>query len=172
MNWCTRVVSGGRIFLRNLINLLCKLKQSNHHIRLNLAARSNIHWWANALVVFHGKTPFLNDVPVPSYYFGTDACTNGGGGHFGCDWFHVNWNLDVPELTSAHINVKELMTVFIPGKLNILADHLSRLDEINSAYQAKSLLLPSFHDVLLCKSRMSLNTFLMLQEKWMRIIVP
>jgi hypothetical protein len=231
LNWCTRVVSGGRTFLRNLINLLCKLKQSNHHIRLNTAAKSDINWWAVALVEFHGKTPFLNDVPVPSYYFGTDACTNGGGGHFGCDWFHVNWNLDVPELAEAHINVKELMSVFIaariwspywygrqivvrsdnmaavasinkstsrssdllpivkelfwltikynfklsavfiPGKLNILADHLSRLDDIESAFQAKSLLLPAVNDVLLCKSRISLMTFLMLQEKWMRIIV-
>jgi hypothetical protein len=79
LNWCTRVVSGGRSFLRNLIDLLCRVKQLNHHIRLNQAAKSDIHWWVIALEEFHGKTKFIDDIPTPSYFFATDACNLGGG---------------------------------------------------------------------------------------------
>jgi hypothetical protein len=164
---------------------------------------------------------------VASHCFATYACTNGGGGHFGIDWFYVNWAVDVPELKEAHINVKELMSVFLaaskwahlwsglhiivrsdnmsavsainkstsrsvqllpivkelfwltvkfnfklsavflPGKLNILADHISRLDDLKAANCMKFLLLPSVGELLFCKSHMSLNTSLLLQERWM-----
>ena len=54
LNWAARVVLGGRTFLRNLINLLSMVKESHHYLRISKAARQDIVWWSNALVVFHG----------------------------------------------------------------------------------------------------------------------
>jgi hypothetical protein len=66
----------------------------------------------------------------------------------------------------------KLSAVFIPGKLNILADHLSRFHSLLAATEAKRFLLPYVHNVLPCKLHMSLNAFLMLQVAWKPIIWP
>ena len=117
LNWCARVFFGGRSFMRNLFNLISKLKQSHHRVRLTKAAKSDISWWVVGLDCFHGTTGFLCDSPLPSYEFATDACLVGGGGHFGDHWFYVNWASDFPEMSAAHINVLELETVLIASEL-------------------------------------------------------
>ena len=81
LNWASRVVQGGRTFLRNLINLLPKARESHHYIRLSKAARLDILWWDKALVCFHGSSPFINDIPLPACVFASDACLEGGGAH-------------------------------------------------------------------------------------------
>ena len=80
-------------------------------------AKEDISWWVIGLEYFHGTTGFLCDSPLPSYEFATDACLIGGGGHFGSEWFYVNWAIDVPEVSSSHINVLELETVLIAADL-------------------------------------------------------
>jgi hypothetical protein len=74
LNWCSRVVSGGRTFMRNLINMIVRLKKQNHHIRLSSAAKADLKWWSTGLDLFHGTTPFSCDLALPSYQFSTDAC--------------------------------------------------------------------------------------------------
>jgi hypothetical protein len=111
LNWCCRVVSGGRTFMRELINLLPRARETHHFIRLNRAAKDNIRWWLIALDYFHGKTPFISDVPLPSYCLATDACASGGGAHFFNDWLYINWNTDVAAMSDCHINVLELEMV-------------------------------------------------------------
>ena len=89
LNWCSRVVRGGRTFSRMLINLLCRASKPYHHIRLTNAAKGNVAWWIKALTLFNGDCPFFTDIPMPSFIFGTDACSVGGGSHFlpiGCTW--------------------------------------------------------------------------------------
>jgi hypothetical protein len=117
LNWCARVVFGGRSFMRNLINLIAKLKKSHHRIRLSKPAKDDISWWVTGLEYFHGTTGFLCDSPLPSYEFATDSCLVGGGGHFGNQWFYVNWAIDMPEVSSSHINVLELETVLLAAEL-------------------------------------------------------
>jgi hypothetical protein len=117
LNWCARVVFGGRSFMRNLINLISKLKKSHHRIRLTKPAKADIFWWSKGLEFFHGTTGFLCDSPLPSYEFATDSCLVGGGGHFGNEWFYVNWVVDIPEISESHINVLELETVLIAAEL-------------------------------------------------------
>jgi hypothetical protein len=117
LNWCSRVVYGGRTFLRNLIHLMSKLKSPHHHVRLTKLAKQDLYWWVKALDLFHGTTPFGCDRPLPSHVFATDTCVIGGGGHYGSDWFHVNWGIDLPEVQSKHINVLELETVLIAAEL-------------------------------------------------------
>jgi hypothetical protein len=117
LNWCARVVMGGRTFIRNLMNAMCKLKQSNHHIRLNAPARADIAWWCKALDLFHGFTVFPCDGLVPSHDFSIDSCLKGAGGHFLDKWFYVSWLHDMPEIASSHINVLELKTVEIAAEM-------------------------------------------------------
>jgi hypothetical protein len=116
LSWASRVVRGGRTFLRRLLDLLCGLKESHHHVRINSAARGDLLWWDQCLDLFHGYTPFKVDIPLPSYIFATDVCEQGGGGTFGHDWFYVSCCNDVPAMLGHHINELELYTVFLALK--------------------------------------------------------
>jgi hypothetical protein len=42
LNWCARVVRGGRTFMCCLINLITRVKSSHHHIRLTKEAKGDI----------------------------------------------------------------------------------------------------------------------------------
>ena len=116
LSWCSRVVRGGRTFIRNLIDLLPKVKSPYHYVRLSAGARSDISWWIVGLTKFHGSTPFTVDLPDPSFFFSTDACLVGGAGFCNSDWFYVNWRQDYPSLCQSHINVLELKTIIIAAK--------------------------------------------------------
>jgi hypothetical protein len=111
LNWCARVVVGGRTFIRGLINLMIKLKEQYHHTRLNAQAKADLAWWRTGLSLFHGVMPFTCDIALPSYQFSTDACEKGGGAIFNGDWCYVAWNIDFPELQGCHINILELKMV-------------------------------------------------------------
>jgi hypothetical protein len=80
LNWCCRVIMGGRTFMRNIINLLVRAKMPHHYIRIGVAAHEDLKWWSKGLEIFNGSTPFVVDVPLPSSVFSTDACLQGGGG--------------------------------------------------------------------------------------------
>jgi hypothetical protein len=72
------VVCGGRSFIRNIIDLITKVKCPHHHVRITPAAKSDILWWVTCLFVFHGIASFSCDQALPSYEFSTDACLSGG----------------------------------------------------------------------------------------------
>jgi hypothetical protein len=99
--------------MRNLINLLPKVVEPYHYVRLTRAAKSDVSWWLVGVDKFHGSTPFKPDIPEPNFAFATDACMVGGAGHWGADWFYVSWNADYPELADANINVLELQSVLV-----------------------------------------------------------
>ena len=44
LNWCSRVMLGGRTFMRSLIDLLVKVSKPHHYIRLGAAARADLDW--------------------------------------------------------------------------------------------------------------------------------
>jgi hypothetical protein len=226
LNWCCRVMLGGRTFLRNLVDLLLKVSQPHHYVRLGVAARADLDWWSVGIELFHGFAPFPADIPVPSSCFSTDACLEGGGSfHYG-DWFYVNWVWDIPSFASKNINVLELKTVllsarrwghlwegrhilvhsdnsstvasinkstsrsgemlllvkelfwcsvffnfklsaaYLPGKLNVISDRISRLHDVQCANDACILLFDGIHFPIGCKNHMSEETFLALQEVW------
>ena len=66
---------------------------------------------------------------------------------------------------SISMNFKPSAT-FIPGKLNILRDRLSRLYDKQAAYEAQALLNNFSDEIILCKHHVSPDTFLCLQEQW------
>ena len=116
LNWCARVVRGGRTFMRRLIDLSSRLRSNHHRTWLSTEVRKDILWWHNGLKYFHGDTQFIQDIKPPKTSFTTDACPIGGGGFFGSDWFFTNFEQDFPDYKSEHINVLELLTVLVGAR--------------------------------------------------------
>ena len=226
LNWAARVIRGGRTFMRALIDLVSRARESHHHVRISAAARMDLLWWKCGLPVFNGTCQFKCDVPLPSFCFATDACESGGGGYLYSDWFYSSWVVDYPDMINEHINVLELFTVVlalrrwgsallnshvkiisdnmatvaalrkatsrsgslmplireiywicvqfnitissahIPGKLNILADRVSRLVSCSEAYDARLLLANFTSGIVACKTHMSWFAFCFLQGAW------
>ena len=109
LNWACRVVHGGRTFLRRILDMLNSLKRPHHKARLNAACKLDLMWWKNFLHTFNGTRLFLQDLPQQSVV--TDSSTQAAGALFQGDWFYMNWQLDLPQFSDEHINVKEALTV-------------------------------------------------------------
>ena len=113
LNFAVRVVYGGQTFLRRIIDAINTLQHPYHRMRMNTSLRKDFLWWINFMEHFNGTTFFTASEPMTPMEFSTDACPVGGGGHFGDDWFYVNWKLDYPEFPSSHINELEIFTVLL-----------------------------------------------------------
>ena len=104
LSWAARVVYGGRVFIRLIINAIFPLRAASHKRIITPDMRLDIQWWDEFVYSFNGSALFLDDVPKTIVY--TDACDQAGGGHCEGDWFYGNWSVDVPEIQDFHINVK------------------------------------------------------------------
>lgn len=96
LNWCSRVVRGGRTFFRRLIDLSKKLRCNHHKTWINADSKADLTWWSKALDCFHGNTSFVQDIRPPQGEFFTDACRVSGGAVFMHDWFYSNFEADAP----------------------------------------------------------------------------
>jgi hypothetical protein len=111
-----------------------------------------------ALSKFNGTSPFTCDIPLPSYFFATDACLTEGGGHFGSDWFFTSWQIDAPDMVDKNINVLELRTVFEAAKrwgkdwsgmhLLVRSDNMATVAAINNSTSRSVEMLPIIKDIL------------------------
>ena len=76
---CT-VVRPGKTFLRRMFELLSGVRQPYHHIRLNVAFRSDLMWWVVFLETWNGVSLLRMFQPAPpTVQFVSDAS-----GSFGC----------------------------------------------------------------------------------------
>ena len=66
---------------------------------------------------------------------------------------------------AVHFNFK-LTAAYLPGKLNVVSDRISRLHEVQCANEACVLLFDGVNFPVLCKNHMSESAFLALQEAW------
>ena len=149
LNWAASVVYGGRVFLRNLINAMAKLKSDSHKVRLRAELLTDIYWWLTFMSTFNCKSIILNDKPISAIY--TDACTEGGGGHWGDNWFYVNWRLDWPQANDLHINGKEILSVVLAAhlwgdmwknnKVYIFSDNMTTVSGINKGTSKSSVVM-------------------------------
>lgn len=115
LNWAAAVVRGGRVFLRRIINKIAVLKGQHHKARLDNDLKADILWWQSFMCSFNGRSLLLHKQPVAAIY--TDACQEGGGGHWGDNWFYINWSIDCPEFAEEHINVKEVLSAIVAAHL-------------------------------------------------------
>lgn len=141
LNFAARVVFGGRTYLRRIIDTVNRLRRPHHRVRINSQLRADLDWWTEFLLVFNGKSFFVDSEPVSSAEFSTDACPVGGGVFFRGDWFYLHWATDELRLANAHINLLETFTVFaalerwkesLSGKwITVRTDNTTTLSVIN-----------------------------------------
>ena len=94
-----------------MLDVIRPLKKGNHKVLLTEGFRKDITWWLEFLPVFNSRgirPPQQQTVPLV-----TDACNQGGGMICPFDWAYVNWKLDMPSMSTSHINVKETMAVIL-----------------------------------------------------------
>ena len=75
------VISGGRIYLQRVLNLIRQLSQPHHKVKLTTDFMADIIWWLSYLRTFNCKR-ILSDNRTPVHIF-TDACHTGPRGHGG-----------------------------------------------------------------------------------------
>jgi hypothetical protein len=149
LNWAAAVVRGGRVFLRRIIDAIKPLKDNTHKVRLNNNVLADIYWWKHFMETFNGKTLMLETKQVAAVY--TDACTEGGGAHWGSNFFYVNWHLDCPTFEDCHINIKEVLSVVWAAhhwghlwsnlKVCIFTDNMTTVSAINKCSSKNSVIM-------------------------------
>ena len=111
LNFCASVVYGGRVYSRRIIDTLNALKADNHKVKLNDDIRADISWWQSFMATFNGRSMLLDKQAITSVF--TDSCKSAAGGVYDGDWFYFNWDVDWPQISNMHINVKEVMAVYL-----------------------------------------------------------
>lgn len=82
LNWVSKVVYGGRTFLRRILDTLGGAAAPHHHVRLNDGFRRDIKWWLTSLSNFNGKALILPAQRSSPREFQTDAEGSGAVGVF------------------------------------------------------------------------------------------
>ena len=109
LNWAASVVRGGRIYLRRVLDLMKPLHALRHKAIIPCSMKLDLQWWDDFLDIFNGRSWICSARQWVNVY--VDACNKGAGMQWGTDWYYVNWAQDVPEATTAHINVKETLAI-------------------------------------------------------------
>ena len=149
-----KVVRPGKTFLRRMFELLSGARQPYHHLRLNVAFRSDLMWWALFVKAWNGVS-LLQEFGSSqvAHHVWTDAS-----GKFGCGalwrtkWLQYQWPAEYQEaqlkLKDAGIMLKELLPVVLAcavwgpmwANSSVLfhCDNLGTVSVINSGYSKVS----------------------------------
>jgi hypothetical protein len=143
--------------MRSLFNLLLKVRESYHYVRISAEARADLLWWIEGLDRFNGTCSFKCDIPAPLFSFATDACDLGGGGYLDGDWFFAAWLSDYPELAESHINEKELFAVVLALRrwgsalhrthVRIRSDNSATIAALNKSTSRSVSLMPHIREI-------------------------
>lgn len=111
-----KVIKSGRSFLRCLIDLSKVAKRPNHHIQLNLEARSDIEWWYRFTSSWNGVSMFWELRRVhPGVQLTSDASGKWGcGAFYDTHWFQLQWQ---ESLQHMHITIKELIPIVLAAAI-------------------------------------------------------
>ena len=94
-----------------MLDLIRLLRKAHHKVQLNNAFRQDISWWLTFLTVFNSRGIRAQRREPSAVY--TYACNQGAGIITDNNWSYINWKLDMPSVSSTHINVKETMAVIL-----------------------------------------------------------
>ena len=142
------VVQPGRTFLRRMIDLMKVAKQPGHHVRLTVAFRSDLHWWASFLPRWNGRS--IIPQPQPLHTITADASGSWGCGAVNDEgsWFQLQW----PESwAQSHIAAKEMVPIIIAvaiwgkmwpaGSVRIRSDNMAVVSALASGSARDALLM-------------------------------
>lgn len=149
LNWASSIVKGGRTFTRRMIDLIPANCLGSSKVLLSSEFFKDLDWWIQFMEHFNGSVYFLDQKPITSLQ--TDACTQGCAGYYAGDYFYTNWDLDFPEMSNEHINIKETMAVILSalrwGQLwcnktvTVYTDNMTTKCAINKGSSKNSLLM-------------------------------
>ena len=131
LSHASKVIRGGRVFSRRIIDLLKDLPSGNQRVRLNQDFSLDMEWWKQYSASFNGKAKLIHsnfgDGPVVF----SDACLQGYGFVCGDQWQagafvkdcipvdvesldygHVHW-VNVTVLDDTSINYLELVAIYL-----------------------------------------------------------
>ena len=116
LHHAAKAVRQGRSFLQRLLNLSMAVKPLDGYIRLNLAARSDIRWWALYAANWNGTSMMVQfDKCHPMRFVTSDASGSWGCGAFSEQfWFQLKWPSDMAQ---CHISVKEMIPIVISAAI-------------------------------------------------------
>jgi hypothetical protein len=72
MQWASRVVYGGRVFMRSCSDLLSTVLHPGHHVTISALVRSDLQWWLEHAVACNGALQLAPK--LRTHYVYTDAC--------------------------------------------------------------------------------------------------
>ncbi len=107
LNFASRVVRGGRTFLRRILNCIQRLRRPSHKAKISGALKDDIAWWQQYMHCFNGVAAFADHLHITPIL--TDACIKAGGAFCNGDFKYVNWEVDLPHCSMMPINYKEAM---------------------------------------------------------------
>ena len=117
LNWACNVITWGRAYMGTVFQAIRNLKASDHKMRPTPSLLSDLQWWVTSLQHTEHSKPIWAP-QQPALIASTDSCLVAGGVflHYNGAWMHANWAIDRPDLTSGHINLKELAMIDIALK--------------------------------------------------------
>ena len=129
LNFCCKVIRGGRVYMYHMIQLL-KLFHDNNRITLPISFFEDLQWWKNFAVSFNGSADYFDPVNNTVELY-TDACLYGLAAIFRDDFFQAKimpcasaeiychattdnaYDLYVPIEQVNNINVLELIAILL-----------------------------------------------------------
>ena len=114
LQFASKCVRIGRIFISRLINWLRGLERTSRH-RIPLEAHKDLTWWRRFLPQYNGISMiWLLNHPEPDTLIATDACPEGYGGVYGNQYFRGRFPQHMKTL---NIAILELKAVLVAIKL-------------------------------------------------------
>ena len=114
LNFCTRVIRKGHMFVRRLIHSTKKCRNLHHRIKIDNMIRSDLMWWKKCICSHNGKTWFPRglDVETAVLIF-TDASDIALAGLCGYSWTFLEFAGEKEWMRWKGIAWKELLAVVI-----------------------------------------------------------
>ena len=78
MNWAAKCVRAARVHMQHLIALTRGLRWRQHRIRIPVAARKDLLWWAHFATRFNGVSHWHSHVALSDHMVAIDASLSGG----------------------------------------------------------------------------------------------
>jgi hypothetical protein len=72
MQWASKVVYGGRVFMRSLLDGLSTVQHPGHHVSLSSLMRADLRWWLEHASLHNGRVSLAP--AAPAFFVYTDAC--------------------------------------------------------------------------------------------------
>ena len=112
LNFFSKVIVPGRLFVRRLIELSTTVRHRNHHITMNKQAREDIHWWCEFLHSWNRSSyiPETKWIHSTDLLLFTDAAKGFGlGAVYKSAWIQSGWD---DTRAAMSIDYLELFAIF------------------------------------------------------------